>query len=284
MAQRASTWQRLLDHTPWRARATIVPVLRLQGVIGSLPVRGRGLTLAGLERAIDRAFAVRRAPAVALLISSPGGSPVQSSLIAGRIRTLAKEKDKQVFAFVEDVAASGGYWLATAADEIFADASSIVGSIGVVSQGFGLVEAIHRLGIERRVYTKGRRKGLLDPFRPEDPRDVELLSELQEDVFEAFKAQVRGRRWGRLKLDEAELFDGRVWTGARAVEIGLLDGLGDARAILRERYGERMVMRLMNQPRGWLARRLRPQAVLADLAGELMGTLEERLLYARFGL
>jgi signal peptide peptidase SppA len=284
MASDRFTSAGLFRWRPWSRRGPPIPAVRLSGLIGNLPLRGRGLSLATLERAIDRAFAVKRAPAVALLINSPGGSPVQSSLIAGRIRALAAEKQRPVIAFVEDVAASGGYWLATAADEIFADPSSVVGSIGVVSQGFGLHEAIARLGIERRVHTVGRRKALLDPFRPENPADVEVLKELQEDIFELFRQQVRHRRGSRLRAPEEELFDGRVWTGARALELGLIDGLGDARALIRERFGKTARLVVVNQPRSWLARRLAPGALAAGLIGDLVTELEERTAYAQFGL
>src|SRR5215213_6818272 len=171
----------------WR-RPTTIPAIRLSGVIGSIGLGGRGLTLAGIERSIDAAFAPKHAPAVALLINSPGGSPVQSALIAGRVRAMAEEKRRPVLAFVEDVAASGGYWLACAADEIFADPSSIVGSIGVISAGFGFAEAIGRLGIERRVHATGERKALLDPFRPERSEDLVLLKGIQHEILGRFVA------------------------------------------------------------------------------------------------
>jgi len=268
----------------WRRRP-IVPVIRLAGLIGSLPLRGGvGLTLAGLERAIDRAFAIRRAPAVALAINSPGGSAVQAALIAGRIRALAERNRRPVLAFVEDVAASGGYWLATAADEILVDPSSIVGSIGVISAGFGFAQAIERLGIERRVHTAGARKSFLDPFRPERAEDLELLAQLQGDVHERFKEQVRTRRAGRLKAPEAELFDGRVWTGTRAVEVGLADGLGELRSTLEGRFGADVQVRLVNPPRPRLLSRIGLGTLAAEAAAEGLALLEERALRARFGL
>lgn len=269
----------------WR-RAPVVPVVRLAGVIGEVGLGGRGLTLAGLERTLDAAFALRRAPAVALVINSPGGSPVQSALIAGRIRALAAEKKRPVLAFVEDVAASGGYWLACAADEILVDPASIVGSIGVVSAGFGFQEAIARLGIERRVHTAGKSKALLDPFRPERPEDVELLKGVQREIHALFIAWVRERRGGRLKDEGAgeELFDGRVWTGAEGVRLGLVDGLGEVRAVLRARYGERTRLLPVNPRRGWLLRRLRPSAVAAHMLDAALGTLAARAHWQRFGL
>ena len=268
---------------PWRRRPPLVPAVRLGGVIGSIGLAGRGMTLAGLERALDAAFGHKHARAVALLINSPGGSPVQSALIAGRIRALAEEKGLPVLAFVEDVAASGGYWLACAADEIFADPSSIVGSIGVVSAGFGFAEAIGRLGIERRVHTTGERKALLDPFRPEQAGDVALLKEIQAEILARFIAHVRGRRGDRLRGTDAELFDGRVWSGDAALRQGLVDGLGEARATVRARFGKETRLVLANPRRGWL-RRLRFGGGAAHMADDLIAAFEARAHWQRFGL
>ena len=252
-------------------------------MIGSVGLAGRGLTLAGLERSLDAAFAHKHAPAVALLVNSPGGSPVQSALIAGRIRDLAREKNKPVLAFVEDVAASGGYWLACAADEIFADPSSIVGSIGVISAGFGFEEAIARLGIERRVHATGERKALLDPFKAERPGDLELLKQIQGDILARFIAHVRDRRGDRLKGSDAELFDGRVWTGDGALGHGLIDGLGEARATIRARFGEHARLSVANPRRG-LLRRLRLRAGPAHILDDALAVLEARAHWRRFGL
>ena len=268
---------------PWRRRAPTIPAIRLAGVIGSVGLAGRGLTLAGLERSLDAAFAHKHAPAVALLVNSPGGSPVQSALIAGRIRDLAREKNKPVLAFVEDVAASGGYWLACAADEIFADPSSIVGSIGVISAGFGFEEAIARLGIERRVHATGERKALLDPFKAERPGDLELLKQIQGDILARFIAHVRDRRGDRLKGSDAELFDGRVWTGDGALGHGLIDGLGEARATIRARFGEHARLSVANPRRG-LLRRLRLRAGPAHILDDALAVLEARAHWRRFGL
>jgi len=263
------------------ARPT-VSVLRLAGVIGTpLPLRG---SLSGHELTgpIERAFSGRGLVAVALVINSPGGSPVQSALIHQRVRSLADKRKLPVLAFVEDVAASGGYWLALAADEIFVDANSIVGSIGVISSGFGLDQAIERLGIRRRLYTAGERKSMLDSFLPERPEDVERLKRLQADIHENFKALVRARRGARLKGDEAELFSGEFWLGARALERGLVDGIGELRATLRARYGERVRLRpVPTQRRSW---RRRLGMVEPDLVGELWGSLEARQMWGRFGL
>lgn len=268
---------------PW-PRRPLIPAVRLHGVIGSVGLRGQGMTLAALEPVLARAFAEKRAPAVALLVNSPGGSPVQSSLIAGRIRQLAKEKNRQVLAFVEDVAASGGYWLACAADEIFVDPASILGSIGVVSAGFGFDGAIARLGIERRLYSTGEHKGMLDPFRPERPEDVAMLRDIQAGIYAAFKAHVRERRGARLKGDDAGLFDGRIWAGADAVALGLADGIGDVRSIVRQRFGKEAKLRPMGRPRPWWQRRLGVDAAAAALVSGVAGALEERAMWARYGL
>lgn len=261
---------------PFRTRAT-VPVVRLQGVIGAGSALRPGLSLAGVEGALARAFAIR-APAVALVINSPGGSAAQSSLIAGRIRSLAAEHKRPVLAFVEDVAASGGYWLATAADEIFADETSIVGSIGVVSASFGFTELIEKLGVERRVYTQGENKALLDPFQPERPHDVEILRALQADIQRAFVAQVTARRGTRL-ADDPELFSGRVWSGAQAVPLGLVDGIGDLRDTLRERFGKRVRLKPVPVARPSLLR-----SRLGLSAEEAIGAIRADALWRRYGV
>ena len=273
----------LLSRWPW-PRHPVIPVIRLTGVIGTVGWRGSGMTLAALEPIIAKAFAERRAPAVALAVNSPGGSPVQSSLIAGRIRQLADEKKKPVLAFVEDVAASGGYWLACAADEIYVDAASIVGSIGVVSAGFGFTEAIDRLGIERRLHSTGERKGMLDPFRPEREDDVEMLRGIQSAILDGFKYHVRTRRGARLVGDEAELFDGRIWAGRQAVALGLADGVGDVRSIVRQRFGKEAKLRPLGRPRSWLQRRLGLERAAETLVTGALGAVEERALWARYGL
>jgi signal peptide peptidase SppA len=276
----------LLRHLRLRPRPPVVPVIRLAGVIGGVPgpsLRGGGLTLAALNPALERAFKTRGAKAVALAINSPGGSPVQSALIAGRIRALADEKQLPVLAFVEDVAASGGYWLACAADEIFADPSSIVGSIGVVSAGFGFQEAIAKLGVERRVHTTGEHKALLDPFRAERADDLVLLRQIHGDILARFVAHVRSRRGDRLQGDDSQLFDGRIWTGDAAVQHGLIDGLGEARAVIRQRYGKDARLALANPRRGWL-RRLRFRGEAAHMLEDALAVVEARAHWQRFGL
>lgn len=284
--------ERMLAALPierFRDPPPVVGVLRLAGIIGQIGPLRRGLTLAGLAEPIERAFRFRHLKAVALAVNSPGGSPVQAGLIAGRIRALADEKGVPVLAFAEDVAASGGYWLALAADEIYADRNSIVGSIGVVSAGFGFTELIRRLGIERRVHAVGEHKAMLDPFRRERPDDVARLETIQEDIHAGFRAMVRTRRGERLKGDDAELFSGAFWTGGRALELGLIDGLGDLRTVMRERFGERVRLRpSAARPSPWR----RPAGVFAgresagsnDWAAAAIAAVEERMLWSRFGI
>jgi signal peptide peptidase SppA len=272
----------------FRNPPAVVAVLRLSGVIAAsgLPLRSGTLNLAGLAASIERAFTLKGAKAVALAINSPGGSPVQSALIQGRIRQRAAEKKLPVFAFAEDVAASGGYWLALAADEIFADQNSIVGSIGVISAGFGFADLIARFGIERRVHTTGERKSLLDPFKPERPEDVERLERLQKEMFDSFVALVRERRGAKLVEPDANgVFTGDIFTGRRAVELGLIDGTGDLRSVLRARFGETVKLKVVGESGGWLRRRLglsRPAP--ADWAEGLLAAAESRALWARYGL
>src|SRR6187200_142680 len=228
-----------------RGDIPIVPVVRLTGIIGfSTPLKP-GLTLAGIARSLERAFSTRHARAVALLINSPGGSPVQSHLIFRRIRQLAEEKGLRVIAFVEDVGASGGYMIACAADEIVCDVSSMVGSIGVVGGSFGFDKLMEKIGVDRRLYTSGERKAMLDPFLPEKPEDVKRLKQIQAEIHEAFIALVKDRRGPKLAGPEKTLFSGEYWTGLTALELGVVDAIGDLRSFLRERYGEELLMPLI---------------------------------------
>lgn len=284
----------MLDFTLWRwrwpglhPRAPVVPVVRLSGVIGGPSLRGMGLSLTAINPALERAFKVRGAKAVALSINCPGGSPVQSALIAGRIRALAAEKNVPVVAFIEDVGASGGYWLALAADEIFAAASSILGSIGVVHASFGFADVLDRLGIERRLYTAGSKKSLLDPFRPQDPEDVDRLMEIMTEIHTDFKSMVRERRGDRLRAADDELFEGQIWTGRKAAELGLIDGLGDLHGLMRERFGDKVRLPHVGAAKPWWRRRLsvRPSATEARaVADALLDAIVERSLWARYGL
>jgi serine protease SohB len=272
----------------FRRDRPVVPVVRLNGVVGfSTPLRP-GLTLAGLARTLDRAFAMRNASAVALVINSPGGSPVQSHLIFRRIRELAQEHKRTVIAFVEDACASGGYMIACAADEIIADPYSIVGSIGVVGGSFGFDKLIAKIGVERRLYTSGEHKAMLDPFLPENPDDVERLKKLQREIHDDFIALVKSRRGGKLNGPESDLFSGEYWIGGRALALGLVDAIGDLRTVLRERYGEKVVTPLVAAERGLLGRRVFGAGgsglTQAAIAEDLISALEARALWARYGL
>ena len=276
-----------------RSDAVTIPVVRLHGTImaGGGQLRP-SLNLASVAGVLEKAFSFSDAPAVAISLNSPGGSPVQSRLIFRRIRDLAAEKNKMVLVFVEDVAASGGYMIALAGDEIIADPSSIVGSIGVVSASFGFTELMRKIGIERRVYTAGANKAVLDPFRPENPEDVKRLKALQLEVHETFIELVRERRGARLR-DDPDLFTGLFWTGRRGLALGLVDAVGDMRSTLKARFGEKTVLRPVTPPRGLLSRRLglfgtaKPRDLEA-LAGEVfdgvLDAAQQRALWSRFGL
>jgi len=274
----------------FRKDVTTIPVVRLHGAImaGGNQFR-QNLNIATVAPLLARAFADKQAPAVAIMINSPGGSPVQSRLIYRRIRDLAVEKNKKVLIFVEDVAASGGYMIACAGDEIFADPSSVVGSIGVISAGFGFTGLIDKIGVERRVYTAGQNKSLLDPFQPEKAEDVARLKELQLEIHKVFIDLVKESRGARLK-DDPELFTGQFWTGIRGKELGLVDDLGDLRSTLQARYGDKVKMRLITPQRGLFGRRV-PGVNAGLLGGALAGigeaglnALDERGLWARYGL
>lgn len=285
--QRESRLERVPLIGDWLARrlggAPIVAVLRFSGVIGQVGIGRRGMTLDDLADSIERAFKMSRLNAVALSVNSPGGSPVQSALIAARIRALAEEHEVPVYAFCEDVAASGGYWLACAADHIYAEGASVIGSIGVVSAGFGFPEVMQKVGIERRVHTAGDSKAMLDPFRPEDPKDVKRLRELQEDVHDQFKSWVRERRGARLNAAESKLFDGTIWSGRKAQELGLVDGVGNLRAVMRDKFGEKVRLRPVRIHRGWLQKRFGVTRG-AEFAADFLAAVEERLIWSRYGL
>jgi signal peptide peptidase SppA len=288
----ASARETLRPILPKRLRGgtPVVPVVRLAGVIGfSTPLKP-GLTLANVARPLERAFGMRKARAVALSINSPGGSPVQSHLIYRRIKQLAAESECPVIAFAEDVAASGGYMIACAADEIVCDPSSIVGSIGVVGGSFGFAKLMDKLGVERRLYTSGEHKAMLDPFLPENPEDVERLKSVQREIHEGFIELVKGSRGARLKGPEKTLFSGEYWTGHKAIELGLADGIGDLRSTLRERFGDDVVTPLVSATRGWFGRvqpgvaAIEPLLRRADLAEDIVSALEARAIWARYGL
>jgi signal peptide peptidase SppA len=280
---------------PWipkrmRGGGAVVPVVRLSGAIGlSTPLRP-GLTLASAARPLEKAFTTRGAKAVALAINSPGGSPVQSHLIHLRIKQLSAEHKLPVIAFAEDVAASGGYMIACAADEIICDDSTIIGSIGVIGGSFGFAGLLNKLGIERRLYTSGERKAMLDPFLPEKPEDVERLKSVQRDIHEDFIALVKASRGARLTGPENDLFSGEFWTGRKAVTLGVADGIGDLRTVLRQRFGDDVRTPLIGPERS-LFGRTRPGVALKErlfgdvgFADEMISALEERALWSRYGL
>jgi len=281
---------RMLLPARFRTDIPVVPVVRLSGVIGVATPLRPGLLISTAAKTLERAFSVRNARAVALVINSPGGSPSQSHLIFRRIRDLSAEKEIPVIAFVEDIGASGGYMLACAADEIICDQFSIIGSIGVVGGSFGFAKLMDKLGVERRLYTSGEHKAMLDPFLPEDPGDVKRLKAIQKDIHERFIALVKERRAGKLKGPDKTLFSGEFWTAPKAIEFGLADSIGDLRSVLRARYGEKLRTPLISAERSLFGRRLQGVGLavaLADqpaLADDLVAALETRALWARYGL
>src|SRR4051812_537254 len=294
--RRETPWSmdRLMELVParWRRGAAVVPVVRLAGVIGAVTPLRPGMTLGSVAKMLERAFATRNAKAVALVINSPGGSPVQSRQIYLRIRQLAAEKKLPVLVFVEDVAASGGYMIACAGDEIFCDPSSILGSIGVVGGSFGFQELIRKIGVERRLYTAGERKATLDPFLPEDPEDVARLKALQREIHAIFIALVKQSRGTRLKGADDLLFSGEYWAGDTSVALGLADAVGDIRSTLRARYGDEVQMPVIAPPAGLLASLLGRKSGagtaialdgLSGLPDELISALETRAIWARYG-
>src|SRR5436309_1758631 len=287
--------ERLMELLPTRLRpgAAVVPVVRLAGVIGAVTPLRPGMTLAGISKMLDRAFSTRSAKALALVINSPGGSPVQSRQIYLRIRQLAAEKKLPVLVFVEDVAASGGYMIACAGDEIFCDPSSIMGSIGVVGGTFGFQELIKRIGVERRLYKAGEHKGMLDPFLPENPDDITRIKAIQREIHALFISLVKERRGARLNGTDDVLFTGEYWAGETSISLGLADAVGDLRSTLRARYGDKVVTPLVAPSTGllsgFLGRKSAGAGTLASLDGftgfpdELISALESRAIWAKFG-
>ena len=287
--------ERLKEFVPakFRRGAAVVPVVRLSGVIGAVTPLRPGMSLAGVAKTLERAFATKNAKAVALVINSPGGSPVQSRQIYLRIRQLAAEKKLPVLVFVEDVAASGGYMIACAGDEIFCDPSSILGSIGVVGGSFGFQDLIKKIGVERRLYTAGAHKAMLDPFLPENPDDVSRVKALQREIHAIFIALVKGARGSRLKGADDVLFTGEYWAGETSVSLGLADAIGDLRSTLRTRYGDKVLTPGITPSSGMLSgllgRRSPGAGQMSALDGigglpdELISALETRAIWAKFG-
>ena len=287
-------WNKVKSWLPekWTKPRPLVPVLRFSGPIGVSSPFKPGLALSTVASSIEKAFSMRGAKAVAIQINSPGGAAVQSTLIHKRIRALAEEKDLKVYVFAEDVAASGGYMLALSGDEIYADESSIVGSIGVISATFGFPGLMEKIGVERRVYTAGTNKDVLDPFLPEKPADVKRIKAIQADVHQAFIDMVKARRGDKLQKADKELFTGEFWSGKTAVEFGLIDGLSDLRTKMREVFGEDVRFKLVAPSSSWFRRKKGvftaggfdfgrwPQGFAADI----ISAVEARALWARFGL
>ena len=272
------------------SRGMIVPVLRMNGPIGMATPLRPGLSLGAVAGALEKAFQLSKVPSVAVLINSPGGSPVQSSLIFKRIRQLADEHEKKVYVFCEVVAATGGYYLAIAGDEIYDDTSSIIGSIGVISQSFGFVEEIKKIGVERRVYTAGENKSTLDPFLPENPDDVVRIKAIQRDIHDVFIGLVKERRAGKLKGPDQELFSGAFWSGPKAAELGLIDGISDVRSKMRALHGPKVKLKVVEPEKPGLLGRMRRFATAKDdlsslaFADDLVSAVEARALWSRFGL
>jgi len=280
-------------YIPFRKKVPQVAVIKLTGVIAASSSLRKGLNLQSIETHLYDAFSNKRTTAVALVLNSPGGSPVQSDLIQKRVRDLGQEFKKPIYVFCEDVAASGGYWIALAGDEIYANASSIIGSIGVVSAGFGFKEAIGKLGIERRIYSTGPNKGMLDPFEDEDPKHVQRLKNLQEEIFTLFREWVLSQRGSKLKGAHEELFSGAFWTGVKAKELGLIDGLGELRGIMQDRFGEDVLFKNYAPKTGILSKLglgsesvsgISKDFTINSMLPDAMEWIEQRATWGRFGL
>ncbi|MFM7084012.1 MAG: S49 family peptidase [Hyphomicrobium sp.] len=277
-------------------RAPIVPVIQLSGPVGMVTPLRPGLSISTLTEPLEKAFEMSKTPSIVIVVNSPGGSAVQSGLILKRIRALAEENEKKIYVFCEDVVASGGYYIALAGDEIYAEPSSIIGSIGVITSGFGFNKAIEKLGIERRVYTAGRSKSILDPFLPEKAEDVERLADLQRDAHDVFMSVVKERRALKLKGSDNELFSGAFWSGRKALELGLIDGICDVRTKMREIHGEDVRLKVVPLERGGFLSRLKRIPSIGgftlhkrpyenySLSEDFISSLEIRALWSRYGL
>ena len=259
----------------------IVPHIKLSGIIGNVGKFKQGLDFSGQEDIISKAFSVKKSPCVAITINSPGGSPVQSHLIHDFIKQQAKKNKKKVIVFAEDVAASGGYLIACAGDEIFANSSSIIGSIGVIYSSFGFTELIKKIGVERRIHTAGKNKSTLDPFQEEKKEDIERLKSIQLDLHKNFIDVVEKSRGSKLKKSEIELFSGEFWSGTKAMDLGLIDGIGNANQILREKFGEDIVIKRFEKAKSWLSRKLSSSTEHID---QFANILDEKSVWQKYGL
>ncbi len=259
----------------------IIPHIKLSGIIGNVGKFKQGIDFSGQEEIISKAFSVKKAPCIAITINSPGGSPVQSHLIYSFIRQQAKKNKKKVLVFAEDVAASGGYLIACAGDEIYANSSSIIGSIGVIYSSFGFTELIKKIGVERRVHTAGKNKSTLDPFLEEKKEDIERLKNIQLDLHKDFINVVEKSRGEKLKKSDLELFSGEFWSGAKAKELGLIDHVGDANQILREKFGEDIIIKKFEKSKGWLSKKLSSSS---DNLDQLANIIDEKSVWQKYGL
>ena len=259
----------------------VVACVNLHGVIGKDSKLSSGLNFENVAPLLKRAFEMKKVKAVALAVNSPGGSPVQSDLIYNYVRELSEEKKIPVYTFAQDVAASGGYWLLLAGDEVYAHNSSILGSIGVIFSGFGFVDLIKKIGVDRRVYTEGKNKAILDPFLPEQDENVEILKDCQRDIFEGFKDLVKSRRQGKLKELEENLFTGAFWSGKKSLELGLIDGVCDMRSKMKEKFGAKVELVQITAKKGLLKSFFSEKS---NLANSLLNKFEERMSFGKFGL
>jgi len=262
-----------------------MPVIKLTGVIGQAGMLKSGLTLSSVGKLIEKAFSNKKCPAVSLLINSPGGSPTQSSLIAKKIKSLAKKNNTKVYAFVEDVAASGGYWLACAADEIYVDENSILGSIGVISPGFGFVQMLKKLGIERRVYTSGKDKSFLDPFQDAKKDDIKRLKDIQDKIHKNFINHVKKSRGNKIKSPDKNIYNGHFWIGDDAVKLGLADGIGDIESILKSKFGKQIKIKIIEQKKSFIQKKISSSIDLKNLNFyDIIDAFEEKSYWSRFGM
>lgn len=265
---------------------TVIAVLRLNGVIGKSQNFKTGLNIENLNEMIEKAFSIKKLEALCLVINSPGGSPVQSELIAKRIRSLAKKNKVAVYSFIEDVAASGGYWLACAGDHIYASPSSIIGSIGVIYSSFGFQDAIGKLGIERRVYTQGENKSILDPFQPTKQSDVKIIKYLQSQIHEHFIDYVKERRIGKLTQDDNILFNGEFWAGQSALDFGLIDGIDDMYSFIQKKYGDNVKIEYITSKQSWLKKKfgITSENLPQEFTDSIINTIENKLIQSKFNL
>ena len=278
--------EQILSFLPiYRKTKPIIAVLYLSGVIGKVSAMKSGLSIEALNPLIEKAFEIKNLTAVCLVINSPGGSPVQSELIAKRIRSIATEKKIPVYSFVEDCAASGGYWLACSGDQIYASAGSIVGSIGVIGAGFGFADAISRIGVERRVFTEGRNKSILDPFKPVQKEDVDIIKKIQKQVHQHFINYVKERRVGKLTQEDDILFNGEFWAGNTAVDYGLIDGLDDMYSFIKAKYGN-VTFKYIGEKQSWFKKKLGilGSNIIQNFSDSLVESVSNKVKYDKFNV